>query len=137
MAIGNLLFYEGLLIGHQGESDSGDFASEHDFGRDFGKSFFELILVVVVKERIGSCALCGTEQQSSDFGFTAFGEFSFAFVFAGFAQPHIDADEGNKGITAGERTAVKGADQRSGIQRGRYRGWINIAGNQATNPVPV
>ena len=116
MAIGNLLFLEELLVGHQGESDSDDFSGKNDLGGDLGKSFGELILVVVIKEWIGSGALSGAEQQSSGFGFAAFGEFSFAFVFAGFAQAHIDADEGDKGIAASEHTAVKGADQSRGVQ---------------------
>ena len=104
------------LVGHQGEGDSGEFAGQSDFGSDFGKSFDELLLIVVVEECIGSCGLSGAEQQPSYFGFTALGEFSFAFVFSGFTQAHIKADEGNEGIATGEGAAMKHADQSDGIQ---------------------
>ncbi len=67
LAIGDFLFYERLFVCQQGKSDSGELASEDDFGSDFGKTFFKLFLVVVVEQCIASCGLGGAEQQPSYF----------------------------------------------------------------------
>ena len=117
MAIGDLLFFECLLIGEQRESDSGEFSGEDDFGSDFAESFVELLLIVIVEQVIATRRLSRAIQESPDFRFPVLGEFSFALELAGFAHADIQTDEGDIGTTAGEGAAMKDGGQSSDIDR--------------------